>query len=174
MQLDIFEFAQSKNTLSGDVSLSEMPELAKTLAGEKKTADVQFVLSPRSGEKGLPAVELSIQATITTACVYCGEPCKIVIEKDIPFLLTETEEEADGLPIEEDGPFDVIVGSRKFDLTHLIEEELLLSLPAFPRHDVCKVQPQTQTEEDGADLPENNKPFSGLSELIKTKTKNGS
>jgi DUF177 domain-containing protein len=31
----------------------------------------------------------------------------------------------------------VIVGSRQFDLIDLIEEELLLSLPLVPKHEVC-------------------------------------
>ncbi len=31
----------------------------------------------------------------------------------------------------------MIVGSRQFDLVDLIEEELLLSLPLVPNHDVC-------------------------------------
>ena len=29
------------------------------------------------------------------------------------------------------------MGSRQFDLVDLIEEELLLSLPLVPKHDVC-------------------------------------
>ena len=31
----------------------------------------------------------------------------------------------------------MIVGSRQFDLIDLIEEELLLSLPLVPKHEVC-------------------------------------
>jgi uncharacterized protein len=32
---------------------------------------------------------------------------------------------------------EVIVGSRQFDLVDLIEEELLLTLPLVPKHEVC-------------------------------------
>jgi len=47
-----------------------------------------------------------------------------------------TEEEADEYPLDDD-EVEVIVGSRQFDLVDLIEEELLLSLPLVPKHDVC-------------------------------------
>ena len=169
MILNVFDFARSKKTLSGSLSLSEMPRLTETLTGEAKSADVGFVLTPRDGTRGLSAVELTVDAMLTTSCVYCAEPCRIRIEKTVPFLLTQTEDEADSLPIDEDGEFDVIVGSTHFDLAHLVEEELLLSLPAFPRHEVCQVQPQKETREENALNSVKNKPFSGLSDLIRTK-----
>jgi len=45
-------------------------------------------------------------------------------------------EEADEFPLDDD-EVEVIVGSRQFDLVDLIEEELLLSLPLVPKHNVC-------------------------------------
>ena len=57
MILNIFDFARSKKTLSGSLSLTEMPRLNETLTGEAKSADVGFVLTPREGKRGLPAVE---------------------------------------------------------------------------------------------------------------------
>ena len=50
--------------------------------------------------------------------------------------IVATEEEADEFPLDDD-EVEVIVGSRQFDLVDLIEEELLLSLPLVPKHDVC-------------------------------------
>ncbi len=47
-----------------------------------------------------------------------------------------TEEEADEYPLDDD-EVEVIVGSRQFDLVDLIEEELLLTLPLVPKHNVC-------------------------------------
>lgn len=169
MILNIFDFARSKKTLSGSLSLTEMPRLNETLTGEAKSADVGFVLTPREGKKGLPAVELTVDATLTTSCVYCAEPCRLRIEKTVPFLLTQTEDEADSLPIEEDGEFDVIVGSTHFDLAHLVEEELLLSLPAFPRHEVCRAPTKNTSHEETGSSSGKNKPFSALSDLIRQK-----
>ena len=83
-------------------------------------------------------MELTVDATLTTSCVYCAEPCRLRIEKTVPFLLTQTEDEADSLPIEEDGEFDVIVGSTHFDLAHLVEEELLLSLPGADQKHITR------------------------------------
>ena len=46
----------------------------------------------------------------------------------------------------------MIVGSRQFDLVDLIEEELLLSLPLVPKHDVCpEVHESLVSGADGAE-----------------------
>ncbi len=164
---DIFQFARTTKERVGELGLSDMPTLAETLAGEEKAAKAEFTLKPTTGIKGLPAVELTLKAEMTTACVYCGEACRIRIDKVLPLLLVKSEAEADKLPIEEDGDFDVIVGSTHFNLTALIEEELLLSLPHFPRHDACK---GLTTEKEAEDAPEShNRPFLGLAELLTKK-----
>lgn len=164
---DIFQFARTTKERVGAMCLSDMPTLAETLTGEAKAASAEFTLKPTSGIKDLPAVELTLKAELTTDCVYCGEPCRIRIEKTLPFLLVKSEAEADKLPIEEDGDFDVIVGSTHFNLGALVEEELLLSLPAFPRHDACE---GLTSEKEREDAPEtHNRPFSGLADLLTKK-----
>jgi uncharacterized protein len=55
---------------------------------------------------------------------------------DMTYRVVATEEEAEEFPLDDDEA-DVIVGSRQFDLVDLIEEELLLSLPLVPKHEVC-------------------------------------
>ena len=164
---DIFQFARTSKVRSGTIDLSRMTTLAETLTGVAKAAKAEFTLKPTSGIKDLPAVELTLKAELTTDCVYCGEPCRIRIEKTLPFLLVKTEAEADKLPIEEDGDFDVIVGSTHFNLGALVEEEILLSLPAFPRHDACE---GAMPEKAKDDAPEShNRPFSELGVLLKKK-----
>ncbi len=47
----------------------------------------------------------------------------------------------------------MIVGSRQFDLIELIEEEVLLSLPLVPKHEVCpSVHDSLLTGADGGEL----------------------
>lgn len=163
-QFNIFDFSNFGEPISGQFTLADFTELPQMLSGESQSADVSYCLKPlKMSKRGLPAVELTLKAVLTTACVYCAEPCRIKIEKTMPFLLTRTEQEADGLPIEEDGDYDVIVGSEHFDLTHLVEEELMLSLPAFPRHDLCRF---SNSETDKAAGNSQNRPFSNLSDLL--------
>ncbi|KAF1056143.1 MAG: hypothetical protein GAK41_00147 [Burkholderia gladioli] len=76
----------------------------------------------------------------------------------------------------------MIVGSRQFDLVDLIEEELLLSLPLVPKHDICPSVheslvsgvsgPATDTEDfdeepEGGDVPgeERTHPFKAIEAL---------
>lgn len=162
---DIFALAESTKEVSGDLTLKDMPTLADALTGEKKEATAHYTLKATKGEKGLLAVELTLKAELTTQCVYCGEPCRIPIEKTMALLLARSEEEADRFPIPEDGEFDIIVGSKRFSAPDLVAEELILSLPNFPRHEACKA---TGTlKESAIDEKTENHPFSNLADLMK-------
>ncbi len=162
---DIFALAESTKEVSGVLTLHDMPTLADALTGEKKEARAEFTLKATKGEKGLSAVELTLTAQMTTQCVYCGEPCRIPINKKMALLLAHSEEEADRFPIPEDGEFDIIVGSKRFNASDLVAEELILSLPNFPRHDACKATGTLKAETSEA--KSENHPFSNLADLMK-------
>lgn len=162
---DIFSLAQSSNVREGDLVLTDMPTLEEALTGENKDAKAHYKLKATSGEKGLLAVELKLKAQVTTQCVYCGEPCRIPIEKTMALLLAHSEEEADHFPIPEDGEFDIIVGSKRFNPADLVAEELILSLPNFPRHEAC--QRTGALNERTEETKMENHPFSNLADLMK-------
>ncbi len=162
---DIFALAQSKDVKEGELTLEDMPTLSDALTGEMKEAKAHFMLKATKGEKGLLAVQLVLTAQLTTQCVYCGEPCRIPIEKTMALLLAHTEEEADRFPIPEDGDFDIIVGSKRFSAADLVAEELILSLPNFPRHEACKATGSLKSS--AAEVKTENHPFSNLADLMK-------
>lgn len=167
-EIDIFELARLRREVSGDVTLEAMPELAKALEGEAKVCECTWQASGLGEVKGRPAAELTLRAHLVTQCVRCGKPCDIDIEKTVPFVFTKTEAEADAMPIEEDDGYDVVVGSRRFDTTAWVEEELILSLPAFPQHEDCEPdRTQLETAETEETLEKPN-PFAVLAGL-KTK-----
>lgn len=167
--LDIFQFARSTRELSGELALFDFQELPGVLISDEKKADVLYRLSPTAGTRGLPAVRLELRASLITQCVHCGRPCEVSIDKQLDFLLTASEAEADRIPLEEDGDFDVTVGSDRFDLVHLIEEELILSLPPFPRHEHCEVQAHRLETAETEKTQETNRPFANLESLLSKK-----
>ncbi len=69
-------------------------------------------------------------------CQRCLAPYEQAFDAEVVYRVVNTEAEADEFPLDED-EVEVIVGSRQFDLVDLIEDELLLSLPVVPAHDVC-------------------------------------
>lgn len=165
--IDIFTLAQSDKVFEGTLSLSDFDRLSEELEGTKKAAEVTYRVEATQGKRGLPAVLLTLRAKLTTQCVYCAEPVFVHIDKALAFLLTQSEEEADALPIEEDGDFDVIVGSQHFDWKSWIEDELILSLPAFPRHDACSNTELESSNEKEHVESEPNRPFAELKNLMR-------
>lgn len=160
--IDIFELSRTRRTVEGDLTLADLPELNEALEGDHKAATVHFEAVGTAGHNDLPGADLTIRATLTTACVRCGHGYDVEIETTIPFLFTQTEAEANAMPVDEDGDYEIVVGSRKFDLTQWVQEELILSLPAFPMHDDCEPDPdQLQTEETPETLEKPN-PFACL------------
>ena len=83
-----------------------------------------------------PYLRLAIHGAAWLECQRCLSPYEEAFNVDATYRIVNTEEEAEEFPLDED-EVDVIVGSRQFDLVDLIEEELLLSLPLVPKHDVC-------------------------------------
>ena len=111
---------------------------------------------------------LVLQAEVGLAlqCQRCRTPVveKVVAERDFLFVADEATAEA----MDEDSEADVLVISRDFDALALVEDELILSLPLVPRHDVCPESlPDAAVDEDFASASERPNPFAKLAALKK-------
>lgn len=165
--IDIFEFSLHRKSLDGELQLKDLPGLEKMLCGPAKCCQAHFHACGVAGDKGLPGVELTIAARLVTECVRCGEPAEFLIEKTVPFLFAQTEAQANAMPLDEDGRWEIVVGSKRFDLAHWIEEELILSLPMFPKHDNCAMFHSPKlAQEEKAIKANQTKPFASLGKLL--------
>ncbi len=159
--VDIFEVSRSCAFLEGKLTLEDMPELREMLECDAPSAEVLWIAQGRGKRRNLPATDLTVKVDVETSCARCGKSLVIHIEKTVPFLFTKTEEEADAMPIEQDGDDEIVVGKTKFDLVHWVQEELILSLEAFPSHEDC--EPEAEKLEAGTDeIPEKTNPFACL------------
>ena len=144
--LDIFEFARSGREAAGAVRLSQLPRMLNEVPEEAPDRDTAFTwqaegttqpeLQDDGTEGPQPYLRLAIHGAAWLECQRCLSPYEQAFNVDATYRIVNTEEEAEEFPLDED-EVDVIVGSRQFDLVDLIEEELLLSLPLVPKHDVC-------------------------------------
>lgn len=189
--LDIFEFARSARSAAGTVRLSQLPRMLNEVPAEAPDRDTAFTwqaegfaqqeLQDDGTEGPQPYLRLAIHGGAWLACQRCLAPYEQAFNADTVFRIVQTEEEADEFPLDDD-EFDVIVGSRHFDLVDLIEEELLLSLPLVPKHEVCpEIHESLASGADGAegvdsvdDVPEQEiepeervNPFAALESLKK-------
>jgi uncharacterized protein len=71
-------------------------------------------------------------------CQRCLKPVDIAVESDRVLYLANSEAEAERLEAAlADDDIDVMVAGKSLDLAGVIEDEVLLSLPLVPMHDVC-------------------------------------
>jgi uncharacterized protein len=139
-RLDIDAFIDAGATLSGETALADLPRLAATVlpdADGRSLARWQAVGerlrgADRTWQRHL---RLSLRCPVAQTCQRCLEPVhtELVVERALRFV--DSEADAERLDLESE--IDVLASSRRFDLPGLIEDELLLALPAVPRHDDC-------------------------------------
>jgi uncharacterized protein len=157
---DLFEFARTAQSAAGSVALSDLPRMVNEVASEGQVQAAERAeaaggqgVTPgapddmvhwtargetrvMSGSKNELYLHLTIDATPWLDCQRCLGPYRQPVDVAATFQIVASEEEADAAPLDDD-EVDAIVGARQFDLYELIEEELLLSLPLVPKHDVC-------------------------------------
>ncbi|RQS73033.1 DUF177 domain-containing protein [Burkholderia sp. Bp8963] len=187
--IDLFEFARSGRQASGAVHLSQLPRMLNEVPADAPDRDTVFTwqaegfvqkeLQDDGAEGQQPYLRLALHGQAWLTCQRCMTPCEQAFDVDMTYRIVATEEEAEEFPLDDDEA-DVIVGSRHFDLVDLIEEELLLSLPLVPKHEVCPAVHESlvsgasgpseesggEPEEDGDEGKQPN-PFAALEALKK-------
>ncbi len=136
--VDAFHFAESGGVLEGRLESAELPRLAELAVSPLQPfeAHVAGLRSPR-GKSGL---ELRLRGAHhgklpAVAFAAAGvEPWSRMRS----FELERSEAQADAAGLDEDEVWDAVVGSERFDLIQLCEDELLLAVPYAPMHEVCE------------------------------------
>jgi uncharacterized protein len=102
-------------------------------------------------------------------CQRCLEPFGYEIIGDFNSAILESEAEADELPDYYDP---VVVEDGTLVVQDLIEDELIISLPIVPMHDLadCKVKTPNISIDSENDFEEKNNPFKVI-EILKAKRK---
>lgn len=129
--IDNLEFAASAGTLHGIIArenLSRIPELI-----EVAKDGIAYSLIGRRSAEGNPILALTISGNLHLKCQRCLE--ELVHKLNINTALeitgprsTEKDELNEGL--------DQITAQPAMDVLTLVEDEILLSLPFSPRHEI--------------------------------------
>ncbi|MEE9330751.1 MAG: DUF177 domain-containing protein [Methylophilaceae bacterium] len=149
------EIAKSRETISGQIQLSECKRLIELLVKNSvKEQSVSYSLEGMMKKFHLPSLYLAINTTMPVICQRCLIEMKLDLSLTFDYVVSEAEPEAfDG---NEDA--DWLEKSREMDLNALIEDELLMAIPLAPTHSHdCK---PTQTESG-----EKHNPFAVLKKL---------
>lgn len=138
--LDVVAFARDGASLEGQLPLTAFPRLQdEQVAGDLQAGLVvwrlQGRLEPQSG--GADQVWLDLQASVALLmqCQRCLTPVLEAVEAERSFRFVA--DEATAAALDDEAEEDLLVISRDFDALALVEDELILSLPLVPLHEVC-------------------------------------
>ena len=161
--IDIFELARTSGAVEGQLPLG-----AERLRASLRLASgaIDFRLQGRMDEFGRPSVRLSIRGDLPLTCDRCAGPLDLHVEHESTFYFVHDESELAALPVSADEESEPLLGSDRFDVTALVEDEAILCIPVSPRHDACPVST------DGAQsrrTREVQNPFAALPDLLRDK-----
>lgn len=167
--IDVFEAARLGATRAGELPWTRLGRLAASV--ESVDAPVGYRWTGTVDRRGDAGGRLEIEVRFTQRCDLCGGRYaqRLSVQREFRFAASETELARH--PVEPEDEIDWLVGSARFDLADLIDEEAVLALPVSPRHPGCQSALETRAAGapdagTGVDAePERRRPFAALARL---------
>lgn len=133
--IDPIRYADAGLTLAGEVAFKRMPRLTAMISNRDGAAaiDLHFGID----EQGLRHVAGRINSEVELVCQRCLQPLLLPVTIEVQLGIVESEVAADRLPAHYDP---LQVAGEPVSVGELVEDEILLALPGFPRHEagVCE------------------------------------
>lgn len=146
------------------VAVARLARVAAMLASDDGTVNGSVALSRQDGRI---IAQVQFRTTVTLQCQRCLEPMQQSLEGSSLVALVETEDEAAAVPQD----FETVLAPLgRLRLAELLEEEVLLALPAAPRHAAGQCPAARLETREGA-VPDVQRPFANLSELLARRSK---
>lgn len=178
--IDAFDFARRGQVLKGVFSVHRLDRLLEGLP-EQPVSDlsvldgppavpgiVRYEIEGRRTKDERSELVVKIQAHLVLECQRCLGELVLPVNRQTVFQLVRRESDLDDEDIEDEdfGQPEKIVGSPKFDLCDLVEDELILDVPYVPRHEVCPATANLEAQaEEQTGRAEPLSPFAVLSQL---------
>lgn len=160
-------------TLSGQCALAGLERLILGLPPQADT-QVRWSLRGEGTAAGRRFIEVHAQAEVTLECQRCLQPFVFPLRVDNRLEVVRNASELEGDDAEE---IERIVGSPRFDVLEFVEDELILSLPSVPKHEVCPSGPDLSGSSGEPDAEANKageanrpSPFAALERLKKDRS----
>jgi uncharacterized protein len=140
------------------VPVERLTRIAEHLTSREGVVTGSVVLGR---EQGRIVAEVELATTLALRCQRCMQPMQLPIECRSRVVLLEDEAAAAEVPPELET---VLAPAGRLPLAELVEEELLLALPAAPRH--AGVCPGGERGEAETGSQPTQRPFANLGELL--------
>jgi len=160
--IDSLDFARNGEHLSGELPVAELPRLLDAL--ETPQGVLHYTVQGGVDKQGIHFLDVSVTGLCRLRCQRCLNGLDYPVQLDTRLLLRDQagldaldDDAADGKEEE----YDSILADTHLDVPDMLEEEVLLSLPIAPKHElgVCQA-----TDGQNTQLEEKN-PFAVLAKL---------
>jgi len=131
--IDSLDFAHNGRELHGILPLSEMPRLQDMLVTSE--GKISYFVRGLPDKDGKPMLEVTVEGLCELCCQRCLNGFEYPVKLFTRLQLAEAGE-LDEFSVEENDEVDCITADRHLDVTNMIEEEILLSLPFAPKHPI--------------------------------------
>lgn len=160
IDIDAFEFCRLKERREGGIAVADLVRVSEDTAD--KSGTIAWSLQGGHDVHGHAQMRLAVSGTVRLLCQRCLAPFSFDVESEAVLVLALDEESVDAVEaLVDDESVDVIAGSHAVSVIELIEDEVLLSIPFSPKHDVC---PGYEVP-DALNKPEKESPFAVLKKL---------
>lgn len=170
--VNVLAFAKEGGRLIADERLLRFERLMDETQGLGAEAPVRYQATGQlcRDAAGVDAAWLHLQAEVTVqlTCQRCLGPVEVAVSFERKFRFVANE--ALAAVEDEESEEDVLALNRNFNLAELVEDELLMTLPVAPKHEVCPQPVKLHVADaDFVDEPaEKPNPFAVLQQLKKT------
>lgn len=159
--IEPFAFAERQRQLQGVLPISDFKRLASYLSNDDSLLEIELNFRK---ERRLAIIEGHLQANLELICQNCLAPVKWTNTIEINLAVVTSLEQADLLAAEYEP---LLLEAEKVSLVLMLEDELLLALPDFPKHEHACISNYTDkktlaTNEQVATKPN---PFAVLAQL---------
>lgn len=172
-QIDPFRLAEQGRVYRGQLPITKMQRLVSLLADDAGVVDVELEFGV--DESGQANVVGRVQGQVNMTCQRCMETMVIPVDVMVSLGIVATERQAEELASQYEP---LMVEDESASMTDLVEDELILALPAVPLHDPaqCAVKPvKTPVEQpqapdagnSGSGKDKRDNPFAVLEQLRK-------
>ena len=162
--LDIRKAAARGVSISGTLKPLDLQRFRPLLAGDD--GNIQAVLSCSRDEENRYLIQVAIQASVMVTCQRCLDSMPLQLNSDNTLAVVWSDEQAAQVPRHLDP---LIVQEEACNLWELVEDELILALPAFSYHetDECKesLAAFSDPEPEGESGEDRPNPFNVLAQL---------
>lgn len=134
---DSVKLVKDSMSLVGNLPVADCGRLADSLFDTSGLLDYQ--VQGTADGRGRPMLRLHVRGVVQLRCQRCLERYAQALQIDVPLRLVAAQVLDQEYSDDPEEP-DCIAHSSAMDLLALIEDEVLLALPAYPRHEAEQCQ----------------------------------